>query len=1170
MSATPTTRPSWVSKTTFEALGVDLGDESEEEMLEPISPPESSSESSQKPSKSAIKKAKAAARAEKRLQQKAERAAVRAAAQAAHKQTSIDDERSQPLEASTEFLQPKLDAKEDTKVPSMEEPSQDSIPKSGFAYPIPDTGAVTPRAQLSPQPPVSHASPTPPNTKLLVPNGNSSPTEALRPHAADIENSPENLKQVDARTAEEVKKRRSFLTRTLWTFIMIGGFITLLLMGHAYMVVLVLLCQTLVYREVTALFSLKRKDSGETGSRGRDPWSKTLNWYFFAVTNYFLYGESIIYYFKHVVFSNAQLTMFATNHRFVSFTLYTIGFMGFVMSLKRGYLKQQFGLFCWVHMTLLLIVVSSHFIVNNILEGMIWFWVPASLVICNDVFAYIWGITLGRTPLIKLSPKKTVEGFVGAFFSTIVFGILWGTYFMRFDYMICPMRDLGVSAFSGQLHCTPNPVSGARSRQSHTRRTSSISSSCPALRRWSRPSGASSRLGLSVRLISRTSATASLDTGGMTDRMDCQFLMGVFTYVYYSSLIREHHVTVGSVLQTIVSGLTVSEQLELMSISRGIWRDRGLPSTFEAVRRIVSPAPDTGSKVWIREAWNMENVLHIEWLQVMLSYITSSSMDHGGRKPGLAYDIVAHCALFLGLALVADASSLHETACRGTTNHNLPYRSLKTSVKSSCTCRHLESHIMQPSEVFHSHKDDPCNQYGPAMHLGTDDGEKAAIISRCGKTIDAPASISIMLGVEGYGSDSDNDEETLPAVVAPPKPTPSLAAKLPAPSKKSAFSLPPPSSVPASASTSTSAPGKGLSLPPPKTKKVPKKISIGLPALSREEPDEDDERPAAKRPRLEPGAGSSALLSMLPAPKNKVPVKAVPERVLGAGRGPGLVFNTSSRSSRTTTVEVAEEAEDEGPSAHLGPPSSSILEEVFEVSEKKEAIAFLPPSLVKGKANVSVEETHRPSTIIRPTVSSAPAVDFFSLASTSSTPGPPKSTAPQVTTAPSLPLLPGIFSAPTVDDFVPPEPTPQDPYPGYYLLPSGAWAAYDTDYYKKFYDRWKREYDAHVRALEKGAVKGFEGVEREGAAEVDALKVMEKAKREIQEREEKKALTTGGAEVPLAPKMNIKGAALGGRARTRHQLASLLTEAYQNREALEEQIAQGRRNRKEAGNKYGF
>jgi phosphatidate cytidylyltransferase len=67
------------------------------------------------------------------------------------------------------------------------------------------------------------------------------------------------------------------------------------------MILLVLLCQTLVYREVTALFSLKSKqvttEDTEFG-HGKDPWSKTLNWYFFAVTNYFLYGESIIYYFK--------------------------------------------------------------------------------------------------------------------------------------------------------------------------------------------------------------------------------------------------------------------------------------------------------------------------------------------------------------------------------------------------------------------------------------------------------------------------------------------------------------------------------------------------------------------------------------------------------------------------------------------------------------------------------------------------------------------------------------------------------------------------------------------------------------------------------------------------------------------------------------------------------
>ena len=32
-------------------------------------------------------------------------------------------------------------------------------------------------------------------------------------------------------------------------------------------------------------------------------------------------------------------------------------------------------------------------------------------------------MTFGKTQLIKLSPKKTVEGFVGAFFSTLIFGV---------------------------------------------------------------------------------------------------------------------------------------------------------------------------------------------------------------------------------------------------------------------------------------------------------------------------------------------------------------------------------------------------------------------------------------------------------------------------------------------------------------------------------------------------------------------------------------------------------------------------------------------------------------------------------------------------------------------------------------------------------------------------
>jgi phosphatidate cytidylyltransferase len=46
-------------------------------------------------------------------------------------------------------------------------------------------------------------------------------------------------------------------------------------------------------------------------------------------------------------------------------------------------------------------------------EALIWFILPILMVVMNDVMAYMFGFFFGKTPLIKLSPKKTWEGFIG-------------------------------------------------------------------------------------------------------------------------------------------------------------------------------------------------------------------------------------------------------------------------------------------------------------------------------------------------------------------------------------------------------------------------------------------------------------------------------------------------------------------------------------------------------------------------------------------------------------------------------------------------------------------------------------------------------------------------------------------------------------------------------------
>jgi phosphatidate cytidylyltransferase len=135
--------------------------------------------------------------------------------------------------------------------------------------------------------------------------------------------------------------------------------------------------------------------------------------------------------------------------------LYAVGFVVFVVSLEAGYYKYQFEMFAWIHLTLLLVVVQSTFIVVNMFQGLVWFMLPALLIISNDTWAYVFGFFFGRTPLIALSPKKTWEGFAGAALATLITGFTLPVLLGQYPFLICPKEDL---SFSSTLNCeTPLP-----------------------------------------------------------------------------------------------------------------------------------------------------------------------------------------------------------------------------------------------------------------------------------------------------------------------------------------------------------------------------------------------------------------------------------------------------------------------------------------------------------------------------------------------------------------------------------------------------------------------------------------------------------------------------------------------------------------------------------------
>ena len=149
-------------------------------------------------------------------------------------------------------------------------------------------------------------------------------------------------------------------------------------------------------------------------------------------------------------------------------------------------------------MILLIVFVPSSFFVSNVFEGLVWFLLPSALIVVNDIMAYLaggwvegggcgdgpagWGSVcvqvreragrnlkpappptpllpptpprrpldldpfqppgffFGRTPLIKLSPKKTWEGFIGGVIGTVAAGYVLADWMSRFKWMTCPRR----------------------------------------------------------------------------------------------------------------------------------------------------------------------------------------------------------------------------------------------------------------------------------------------------------------------------------------------------------------------------------------------------------------------------------------------------------------------------------------------------------------------------------------------------------------------------------------------------------------------------------------------------------------------------------------------------------------------------------------------------------
>ncbi|XP_021763486.1 phosphatidate cytidylyltransferase 1-like [Chenopodium quinoa] len=369
--------------------------------------------------------------------------------------------------------------------------------------------------------------------------------------------------------ANDRNKYKSMWIRTHSTLWMIGAFVLTIYLGHLYICSMVILIQILMAKELFNLLRKVREDRDLPGFR-------LLNWHFFFTAMLFVYGRFLSQRLVNTVTSDKvlfKLVGFLTKyHMVICYFLYIAGFVWFILSLKKKMYKYQFGQFAWTHMILIVVFTQSSFTVANIFEGMFWFLLPASLIVINDIAAYLFGFFFGRTPLIKLSPKKTWEGFIGASVTTIISAFLLANVMGRFEWLTCPREDLS----TGWLHCDPGPLfkpeyyhlPGLIANWLPWKETPVMPVQWHALclglfSSIIAPFGGFFASGFKRAFKIKDFGDSIPGHGGITDRMDCQMVMAVFAYIYHQSFVKLQSLSVDTILDQILMNLTFEEQLNL-------------------------------------------------------------------------------------------------------------------------------------------------------------------------------------------------------------------------------------------------------------------------------------------------------------------------------------------------------------------------------------------------------------------------------------------------------------------------------------------------------------------------------------------------------------------------------------------------------------------------------
>jgi phosphatidate cytidylyltransferase len=420
-----------------------------------------------------------------------------------------------------------------------------------------------------------------------------------------------------SQVAKDEQRSKKIMVRAVSGAGLIAVFSSCVYLGHVYVCGVVALSEFLLFRELVKV----RYNAYFNTIQDTIPLFRTTQWMWFFLAIFYTYGDFI----SEVIQSNPDLhylVPYAQYLNTLAFTLYSATFVLTIATMQTGHIKFQLNQLCWTIVVLCLTVGQMKYIMHNIFNGLFWFTFPFLLVVVNDIMAYFSGITCGRKfihrPFISFSPNKTWEGFIGGGIFTMIAAWYLSRFLAKFQWMTCPVNEFRL--LPDPLDCEKHHVfMTAQSVFPHqlfevfpkglvkmipgiveicSVRDDAVGDGLSVLRPCI--SGEKSHVfhhfelvlknvypiqihalwlgffasvvapfgGFLASAIKRAYGIKDFDSlipghGGVTDRLDCQFLMALCTWVHYNTFVRMATVSVPKLVYH-YNMLTLAEKQEFL------------------------------------------------------------------------------------------------------------------------------------------------------------------------------------------------------------------------------------------------------------------------------------------------------------------------------------------------------------------------------------------------------------------------------------------------------------------------------------------------------------------------------------------------------------------------------------------------------------------------------